>query len=207
VREVCPAIVQLSTGGLQFTYEERMRIVEALPAMATLNPCSMTFGMAEFLNPPKKMLALAERMMELGVKPEVEIYDTGHLGMMMVLLEKGLIAEPLQVSFVVGVRGGMAGDPQLLAYLVRELPPGTSWQIIGVARTNLMMTTIGLAMGGNARTGMEDTLWLEKGVPADSNEQLVERLVRVARSAGRDIATVDEVVERLKLSPALFGRG
>jgi uncharacterized protein (DUF849 family) len=206
VRELCPAIVQLSTGGLQFPYEDRMRIVEARPAMATLNPCSMTFGAAEFRNPQKQMMELAARMIELGVKPEVEIYDTGHLGLMMVLLEKGLLLEPLQVSFVVGVRGGMAGDPQLLAYLVRELPPGTSWQIIGVARTNLPMTTIGLAMGGNARTGMEDTLWLEKGVPAESNEQLVERLVRIAHTAGRGLASVDEVVERLRLSPQLAGR-
>ena len=104
-----------------------------------------------------------------------------------------------------GVRGGMKGDPALLAYLVRELPAGTSWQVIGVAKANLPMTTIGLAMGGNARTGMEDTLTLEKGVPATSNAQLVERLVRIARSLQKEPATVGEVVERLKLAPELVG--
>ncbi len=80
VREVCPGIVQLSTGGLAFAYEDRMKLVEAKPAMATLNPCTMTFGAAEFRNPPKQMMQLAARMIELGIKPEVEIYDTGHLG-------------------------------------------------------------------------------------------------------------------------------
>jgi 3-keto-5-aminohexanoate cleavage enzyme len=205
VRATCPGIVQLSTGGLAFTYEDRMKMVEAKPAMATLNPCTMTFGPAEFRNPPKQMMELAARMIELGVKPEVEIYDTGNLGMMLYLVHKGLLVEPLQVSFVMGVRGGMKGDPTLLAYLVRELPEGTSWQVIGVAKANLPMTTIGLAMGGNARTGMEDTLTLEKGVPAASNAQLVERLVRIARSLQMEPATVAEVIERLRLSPDLVG--
>jgi uncharacterized protein (DUF849 family) len=207
VREVCPGVVQLSTGGLQFTYEERMRLIQARPAMATLNPCTMTFGAAEFKNPPKQMMELAAQMIEMGVKPEVEIYDTGHLDMMLYLLHKELLVEPLQVSFVMGVRGGMRGDPALLSWLVRELPPGTSWQVIAVARTNLPMTTIGLAMGGNARTGMEDTLTLEKGVPAESNAQLVERLVRIARSLQHEPATVAEVVERLKLHPELVHGG
>ena len=205
VRATCRGIVQLSTGGLAFTYEDRMKMVEAKPAMATLNPCTMTFGAAEFRNPPKQMMELAARMIELGVKPEVEIYDTGHLEMMLYLVHKGLLLEPLQVSFVMGVRGGMKGDPALLAYLVRELPEGTSWQVIGVAKANLPMTTIGLAMGGNARTGLEDTLVLEPGVPVTSNAQLVERLVRIARSLQREPATVGEVIERLKLSPELVG--
>lgn len=207
VRAICPGIVQLSTGGLAFTYEDRMKMVEAKPAMATLNPCTMTFGAAEFRNPPRQMMELAARMIELGIKPEVEIYDTGHLEMMLYLLHKGLLVEPIQVSFVMGVRGGMKGDPALLAYLVRELPEGTSWQVIGVAKANLPMTTIGLAMGGNARTGLEDTLVLEPGVPVTSNAQLVERLVRIARSMQLEPATVAEVIERLKLSPELVGSG
>ena len=207
VRATCPGIVQLSTGGLAFTYEDRMKMVESRPAMATLNPCTMTFATGEFRNPPKQMMELAARMIELRVKPEVEIYDTGHLEMMLYLVHKGLLFEPLQVSFVMGVRGGMKGDPALLAYLVRELPEGTSWQVIGVAKANLPMTTIGLAMGGNARTGLEDTLVLEPGVPVTSNAQLVERLVRIARSMQLEPATVAEVIERLKLAPELVGSG
>ena len=101
-----------------------------------------------------------------------------------------------------GVQGGMAGDPALLSTLVRE---SARHQLAGHRRGQGQSADddIGLAMGGNARTGLEDTLLLEPGVPAESNAQLVERLVSVARSVGREPATVEEVVERLQLSPAL----
>jgi uncharacterized protein (DUF849 family) len=99
----------------------------------------------------------------------------------------------------------MMADPQILAYLVKRLPAGTNWQVIAIGRANLPLTTIGLAMGGNARTGLEDTLLLEKGKPAASNAALVERLVGVARSLGREPATVDDVVARLRLSADLQG--
>jgi uncharacterized protein (DUF849 family) len=205
VREACPEVViQLSTGaGLEVPYEDRMKIAEARPAMATLNTCTMTFGTGEFRNPPTQMRQLAARMLELGVKPELEVYDTGHLDMGMALLAEGLLLEPLQVSFVMGVRGGMPADPALLAYLVERLPPGTNWQVIGVGRANLSMTTIGLAMGGNARTGLEDTLLLEKGRLAASNAELVERLVGVARMLQREPAGLRQVVDMLRLSPEL----
>lgn len=205
VREACPEVViQLSTGaGLEVPYEDRMKIAEVRPAMATLNTCTMTFGTGEFRNPPTQMRHLAARMLELGVKPELEVYDTGHLDMGMALLAEGLLLEPLQVSFVMGVRGGMPADPALLSYLVERLPPGTNWQVIGVGRANLSMTTIGLAMGGNARTGLEDTLLLEKGHLAASNAELVERLVGIARMLQREPAEPRQVVEMLKLSPEL----
>jgi 3-keto-5-aminohexanoate cleavage enzyme len=163
----------------------------------------MTIGDNEFRNPPKQMLQLAERMLELGVKAEVEIYDTGHMGLMLDLLKKGLLTEPLQVSFVMGVKGGMPADPTLLSYLVRELPAGTSWQVIAIGKANLPLTAIGLAMGGNARTGLEDTLMVRPRELASSNAQLVEQLVGVAKSLNLQPATVDEVVERLKLKPEL----
>jgi 3-keto-5-aminohexanoate cleavage enzyme len=202
VREACPGIVQLSTGG-GMPYDERMKIVEAKPAMATLNPASMTMGDNEFLNPPLKMYKLAERMLELGIKPEIEIYDTGHIPLMLNLVKKGLVTLPLQVSFVMGTPGGMKADPMLLAYCVRELPEDTSWQVIAISKANLPLTTIGLAMGGNARTGLEDTLYIRPKELAQSNAQLVEQLVSVAKSQHLVPATVQEVVDRLKLHPDL----
>jgi uncharacterized protein (DUF849 family) len=202
VREKCGGIVQLSTGG-GMEYEVRMKLVEAKPAMATLNPATMTVGDNEFRNPPKLMYKLAERMLELGIKPEIEIYDTGHIPLMLDLLKKGLVTEPLQVSFIMGMKGGMPADPMLLSYCVRELPPNTSWQVIAIAKANLPLTTIGLAMGGNARVGLEDTIYVRPKELATSNAQLVEQLVGVARSMNLQPATVDEVVERLKLTPEL----
>jgi 3-keto-5-aminohexanoate cleavage enzyme len=200
VSEASPALVQLSTGvGLDVAYEDRMRLVEARPRMATLNVCSMSFGNGEFRNPPDGVRRLAARMRELEVKPELELYDSGHLDVALALLGEGLLEEPLQFSLVLGVKGGMAATPANLVHLVSLLPPGSAWQVIGIGRANVAMTAIGLAMGGNARTGMEDTLLLRRGVPAAGNGQLVARLAEIATVLERPIAGVDQAAELLKL--------
>jgi 3-keto-5-aminohexanoate cleavage enzyme len=158
----------------------------------------MTFGMAEFRNPPKEVRKLAARMMELGVKPELEVYDFGHLDVCLAMLKDGLLAEPLQFSIVMGVSGGMAATPENLCHMVSRLPPGAIWQAIAIGRANLPITTIAVAMGGNARTGLEDTLYLRKGELAD-NATLVARLVQVAKVLDRPVATVEETVRLLQL--------
>ena len=200
IEDACPAIIQLSTGvGLSVPFEQRMQIVEAKPRMATLNVCSMSFGAGEFRNPPEGVRRLAARMLELGIKPEIEIYDSGHLDSAIALFNEGLLEAPLQFSIVLGVAGGMAATPLNLAQLVERLPEGSIWQVIGIGRGNLPMTAIGLAMGGNARTGMEDTLMLRRGVPATSNGELVQRLAEIARSLERSPATVEQANELLRL--------
>ena len=202
IEEACPALIQLSTGvGLSVSFEDRQRLIEARPRMASLNPCSMSFGAGEFRNPPDGVRRLAGRMRELGIKPELEIYDTGHLEVCMQLVAEGLVAEPLSFSIVMGVRGGMPATPAALVELVGRLPPGAIWQAIAIGRANLPMTAIGLAMEGNARTGMEDTLMVRRGVPAPSNAELVRRLVDVARALDRDAADPVEVERMLDLRP------
>jgi 3-keto-5-aminohexanoate cleavage enzyme len=201
IEESCPALIQLSTGvGLGVDYEERERLVEARPRMATLNVCSMSFGPAEFRNPPDGVRRLAARMGELGIKPELELYDTGHLEVALALLSEGLLAEPLTFSLVLGVRGGMAATPANIVHLVAQLPPGSVWQVIGIGRANLSVTGIGLAMGGNARTGMEDTLMLRRGVPATGNGELVARLAQIAGALERPPATVEEAAAAFQLT-------
>lgn len=200
IGQACPALIQLSTGvGLGVPYEEREKLVETRPRMATLNVCSMTFGAGEFLNPPDGVRRLAARMRELDVKPELEIYDTGHLDVALALHAEGLLAEPLQFSIVLGVRGGAPATPESLLGMVRRMPPGAIWQVIGIGRANLQMTAIGLALGGNARTGMEDTLLLRRGEPASSNAVLVERLVGISRAIDREPAGVAEAEQLLSL--------
>lgn len=192
IADRCPILVQLSTGvGLTVPFEERERLVELKPVMATLNPCSMSFGLGEFRNPPKDVRRLAARMQELGVKPELEIYDTGHLDECLRLRDEGLLDGPLQFSIVLGVRGGSAATAENLLPLVARLPEGSIWQIIAVGRRNLPLTAVGLAQGGNARTGMEDTLHLRRGVLADSNAALVERTVALASALDLEVADVD----------------
>jgi 3-keto-5-aminohexanoate cleavage enzyme len=201
IKQACPVLIQLSTGvGLGVPLEQRARLVETCPAMATLNVCSMTFNDAEFLNPPAEVRRLAARMRELGVKPELELYDTGHVEMALALVEEGLLAEPLQFSLVLGVRGGMPASVESILHVVGRLPPGAVWQAIGIGRHNLTMTAIGLAMGGNARTGMEDTLMLRRGEPAPGNGALVQRLADVTRALDRPIASVEQTAELLGLA-------
>jgi len=192
IRERSPILVQLSTGvGLYVPYCQREKLVELRPRMATLNPCTMSFGNGEFRNPPKDVRRLAARMRELGVKAELEIYDSGHLDACMALLKEGLLVEPLQFSIVMGVKGGMAATPENLLYTVRRLPQDAIWQGIAVGRANLELTTVAVAIGGNARTGLEDTLHMRKGQLAD-NGRLVARLVEICKVLERPVATVEE---------------
>ncbi|WP_225729233.1 MULTISPECIES: 3-keto-5-aminohexanoate cleavage protein [unclassified Nocardia] len=202
IAERCPILIQLSTGvGLDVPFEQRAALVELRPPMATLNPCSMTFGNAEFRNPPADVRRLAARMRELGVKPELEIYDTGHLDACLRLRDEGLLDdEPMQFSIVLGVTGGMAATPDNLLTLVRRLPDNAIWQVIAIGRRNLELTAIGLALGGNARAGLEDALYLRKGELSPGNQPLVERTVALARSLDLDIADIDETATILGLA-------
>lgn len=199
IKQRCPILIQLSTGvGLSVSFEDREKMVELKPRMATLNPCSMSFGMGEFLNPPVGVRRLAARMRELNVKPELEIYDTGHIDAVMKLYDEGLLADPLQFSIVLGVQGGAAATPENLMLMVNRLPPGATWQIIAVGRNNMQLTAIGLALGGNARAGLEDTLMLRKGVQA-TNIALVERAVAMAKVLELPIASVADAEAALQL--------
>lgn len=114
------------------------------------------------------------------------------------LFDEGLLAEPLQFSIVLGVRGGMAATPDNLIMMVRRLPPLCVWQIVAIGKGNLELTAIALALGGNARAGLEDTLYLSKGVLAD-NRQLVGRAVDLAGSLNLTLADVKATEQRLAL--------
>lgn len=202
IEERCPIHIQMSTGvGLAVPFEEREKLVELRPRMATLNPCTMSFGSGEFRNPPDGVRRLAARMQELGVKPELEIYDTGHLDACLRLRDEGLLDGPLTFSIVLGVMGGAAATPDNLMTLVRRLPEGSIWQIIAIGKSNLDLTAMGLAMGGNARAGMEDTIYLRKGEKTPGNDPLVARTVQLARDMDRTVASVEETEQILGLKP------
>ncbi|WP_435158898.1 3-keto-5-aminohexanoate cleavage protein [Amycolatopsis sacchari] len=199
IAQRCDILVQLSTGvGLSVPFEERAKLVDLRPEMATLNPCSMSFGDGEFRNPPRDVRELAARMRDLGVKPELEIYDTGHLEAALRLRDEGFLdSEPLQFSIVLGVRGGMAATPRNLITMAERLPEGAVWQVIAIGRANRSLTAIGLALGGNARAGMEDTLYLDKGVPTNGNLPLVQRTIGLASALGHSIADVETTRKEL----------
>ena len=205
IREKCPeVIINLSTGvSTVVPFEERMRLVELKTPIMSFDICSMTFGDDEMRNPPKLVRQQAARMLELGIKPELELFDLGHVHFALQLLSEGLLVEPLLVSFVFGKLGGMPADAGVLASLVRELPPGTAWQVIAVGKHHTPMTTIGLAMGGNARTGFEDTRMIERGRPATSNGELIQRMVQIARFLQREPMAASDVPGALMLNDEL----
>jgi len=150
----------------------------------------------------KAVMELGGSMQELGVKPELEIYDTGHLDACLRLRDAGLLSdEPLQFSIVLGVKGGMAASADNLITMVRRLPAGCVWQVIAIGRANLELTAVGLALGGNARAGLEDTLYLRKGEQSPGNLPLVQRAVALAAALDRPAASVDETAALLRLPP------
>lgn len=204
IRKRCGIVVQASTGvGLDVTPEERLEIIASRKldvTMATLNPASMTFAGGTFDNPPWFVQRLTELMLEQGIRPELEIYDLGHLGLCLNLVTQGLVTEPLQFSFVMGVHGGMPGNPALLPMLSEMLPEGAVWQAIGIGRHQLPLSLAALALGGNVRVGYEDNVYFRKDQLAESNAQFVRRAVDIVQSAGRDVATPDYVRKRLRVS-------
>jgi uncharacterized protein (DUF849 family) len=204
IRARCEIVVQASTGvGLDVPPETRLQILASgdvdVP-MATLNPASMTFGSGVFDNPPEFVTRLAELMRERDVHPELEVYDLGHVRICLELVREGLIRQPLQFSFVMGVRGGMPGDPALLPLLRSMLPEGAAWQVIGIGRAQLPLSLAALALGGNVRIGFEDNVYIRKGELAESNAQFVRRAVDLVQGAGRDVASAADVRARLGLS-------
>ena len=209
IREKCPeVIINLSTGvSTVVPFEERMRLVELKTPIMSFDICSMTFGDDEMRNPPKLVRQQAAHMLELGIKPELELFDLGHVHFALQLLSEGLLVEPLLVSFVFGKLGGMPADAGVLASLVRELPPETAWQVIAVGKHHTPMTTIGLAMGGNARTGFEDTRMIERGRPATSNGELIQRMVQIARFLQREPMAASDVPGALMLNDELVRVG
>jgi 3-keto-5-aminohexanoate cleavage enzyme len=189
----CDVIIQVSTGGaVGMTAEERLQPVYLHPEMASLTTGSINFGDDVFFNPPPLVEHFAGVMQEQGVKPEIEVFDVGMITAALRLLRKGLIGEPLHFDLVMGVPGGIPATPKNLLHLVESLPPEATWSVAGIGRAQISMTTMAIVMGGHVRVGFEDNIYYAKGVLAESNAQLVARMVRMARDLGREVTSPTE---------------
>lgn len=201
IKRRCPdVIIQPSTGGaVGMSDEERLQPVELLPEMATLDCGTLNFGGDEiFVNTENTIKNFGRIMIEKGVKPEIEVFDKGMIDYAIKFAKQGFIREPMHFDFVLGVQ--MAATARDLAFMVDSIPAGSTWTVAGVGRYEMPMATIGIAMGGHVRVGFEDNVYLERGVLAKSNGELVEKVVRIAKELGREIATPDEAREILGLS-------
>ena len=197
-------VVNFSTGAIGVPVEQRIAYLRALrPAVAALNMGSMNYAKYSrsrrdfvfsfvFANPFDEIIALLEAMNELGIKPEHECFDLGHVGSLEPLVHKGVLREPLHVSCVMGVLGGVPPTARNLAAMVDNLPAGSHWGVIGIGRVQWTLVAAALSLGGSVRVGLEDNFYLPDGEMARSNGDLIARARRMAQDAGRRVATVDE---------------
>jgi 3-keto-5-aminohexanoate cleavage enzyme len=204
IRSRSDVIIQASTGGATWmTAEERIQplLCDPAPEMATLTTGTCNFGDGVFMNPLAMIETFAKKMQERGVIPEIEVFDAGFIETANRLIKKGLVPERMHYDFVMGVPGAIAGTQKNLLHLVELLPPGATWSVAGIGRAELPLAVMAIMLGGHVRVGFEDNIYYNRGVLAESNAQLVARVVRIARELGREIATPDEARQILRLKP------
>lgn len=193
VKKRSDVIIQVSTGGaVGMSAQERIAPVTLSPEMCTLSTGTCNFGDDIFVNTQPDMEYFAEEIAKYNVVPEIEVFDLGMIANAKRLMKKGLIPDKLNFDFVLGVPGALLGTPKALITMVEELPAGCTWTVAGIGRYELPLATMAIAMGGNVRVGFEDNIYFTKGVLAQSNAQLVQRVADLAKVYGREIATPDE---------------
>ena len=211
-RKRCPVILNFSSGGAGPMTERVDHIRLNKPEIGALNMGSMNYAKYSekrkdfvfdfvFTNPFADIIFLLKAMKEANVKPELECFDTGHIGNIRPLLHMGLLKEPLQFSFIMGVLGGIAGTAENLAHQARQIPPGSTWEVIGISHQQWRLVAAALVLGGNIRVGLEDNFYLDAygKQMAKSNGDLVAKGVELARAVGREPATVEEARKMLSL--------
>ena len=195
------AVLNLTSSGSKFPEEMRLAHLPILkPEMCSYDPGTMNWANSYvFLNTPSFLEKLGELTIKEEIKPELEIFDGGMIGNVEYYLKKGFLKEPLHYQLVLNVSGGMKGNIENINYIVSKLRPGSTWSISGIGASHMACMLGELAAGCTGlRVGLEDNIYMEKGVLA-TNAQLVERACRLAELAGREIATAAEAREILGL--------
>jgi 3-keto-5-aminohexanoate cleavage enzyme len=211
--EVDDVVINYSTGALGVPVEKRIEYLRELrPDVAALNMGSMNYAKyskrrgdfvfkAVFENSFDTIMALLEPMRELGIRPEHECFDSGHIANLDPLIDMGLLQEPLQISCVMGVTGGIRPTARNLAHMSEQIPGGAdgpnNWGVIGISRDQWRLCAAALALGGNIRVGLEDNFYLPNGEMARSNGDLIAKARQMTEDVGRRPATVAEAREIL----------
>ena len=217
-------IVNYSTGAIGVPMEKRLAYLRELtPDVAALNMSSMNYAKysrrrkdfvfkAVFENSFDTIIEFLTEMRELGIKPEHECFDAGHVANLDPLIDMGLVTEPHQISLVMGVTGGIRPTSKNIGFMSEQIPGGpdrgANWQVIGISRDQWRLLATSLTLGGNVRAGLEDNLYLPDGEMARSNGDLIAKARQMAEDIGRRAATVAEAREMLGLkekSQALSG--
>lgn len=202
IRERCDIVLNLTTsGGLGLTDEERMKpFIELKPEMASYDCGSMNWAHSSvFINSPSFLEKLGTTMKDIGVKPEIEVFDAGMVYNAQYYLKNGILDSPPHYQFVLGAPGGMTATVENLVFLKNLIPQNATWSALGIGKGHLPILYTALALGGNIRVGMEDNIFYSKGVLAKSNVEFVERAKRIVAEMGKEIASPDETRELLGL--------
>ena len=205
IRKECPdVIIQPSTGGaVGMTDLERLESTDIVPTpeMATLDCGTCNFGGDEiFTNTDTTIENFARIMKEKGIKPELEVFDKGMIDTALKVADrKGLLVHPMHFDFVLGVQ--MTATIRDLVFMAESIPAGSTWTATGLGKNAWHIAAATISLGGHVRVGFEDNLYMEKGVLAESNGQMVAKAVEIAKLLGREIATPDEAREILSLPP------
>ena len=204
IRKRCDILVQTSTGGaVGMDVDERcgpLRLTGGdRPDMATRTTGSVNFGDEVFSNPRPLVREIARRIRELGIRPEIECFDAGMVEEADALAREGLVDLPAHYDFVLGVPGALGATERALDFLISSLPARSSFTVAGVGRHQLPMAELAAHKGGHGRVGLEDNIYLSKGVLAKGSWELVAEAARRARAAGRDVATPAQARELLRL--------
>jgi 3-keto-5-aminohexanoate cleavage enzyme len=212
VKKRCPqVIINYSTGAIGIGLEERAHHVDALrPDMAALNMGSMNYAIYSpqnkefyhdhvFQNPFKDIQFFLERMRKAGTRPEMEVFDAGHIHNAQPFIDMGLLPKPYTFSFVMGVLGGIQATTENLLHQARSVPQGAHWQVITVGRKQWGMAAVAATIGGHVRIGLEDNFYLPEGEMARSNGELVAAAAKLMRMLGREPATIAEAREIMAL--------
>ena len=181
--------------------ERLAHVVECLPEICTLDCGTMNFAEADYVmtNTPGMLRAMGQMMTELGVRPEIEAFDTGHLWFAKQLVEEGIIEEPVMLQLCMGIPWGAPDDLNTLMAMVNNIPESWTFSAFSIGRNEMSYAAAAMLAGGNVRVGLEDNLWLEKGKLA-TNAQLVERAASIVSNMGARIMTAEEVRTKMQLT-------
>ena len=204
VREACEEIViQNTTGGTGLPLEERAKGIrtDPVPEMASLDMGPMNrYQHLTAENTRYQIETLAREMREEGIKPEMEVFNNGHLNEVYRLIETGLVDEPYYINLIFGPGTLTRPTPANMVNMIGDLPENSIFNVLAIGPHQLPLTTMGILTGGHVRIGMEDNLYYRRGEPAESNAQLVGRTARIAAELDRELATPAEAREILGLS-------
>jgi 3-keto-5-aminohexanoate cleavage enzyme len=204
IRAGSDLVTMVSTGGsATMTIEERTTGLDAGPDLSGVETGSMNFGDDTFITPPPAGRGIAKRALSMGIGLEVEAFDVGHVISAVRWLKEGILPSPMRINLVFGVPGGIDASPEALAAMLRPLPPETFWTVTCVGRHHPRMLALALLNGApGIRTGLEDAVYLSRGVLAPSSAALCQKAVGLAHALGREVATQEETRELLGLAPA-----